>query len=242
MKKAESKPATVNATLRKVKSIFSEGALQHYRKVGIYTINPFQRDQPVPEESPPFQGYSMDKIGSLYTDARAELKGSDDDAFILFQLGLFAGLRQQEALWARWEDLRDTGMYVRSDSVHRTKSKKGRFVYLPPEIVEEIRNLRNSLHPLMVPPRKLDARRGEGERRGRAVAKRLAQWLLGQGVIDAHKPIHELRKIYGSLIATEHGLYAAKELLGHSTIAVTEKTYAAFLKRASVNLEAFANS
>ena len=68
------------------------------------------------------------------------------------------------------------------------------------------------------------------------------QRAMGPSLIKVGKPIHELRKVYGSMIATEHGIYAAKELLGHSTIAVTERIYAAYLKQPTVNLGALTSS
>ncbi len=44
------------------------------------------------------------------------------------------------------------------------------------------------------------------------------------------KSLHELRMYAGARVATEHGLYAAKEFLGHATVSTTEKHYAAYLK------------
>jgi integrase len=53
----------------------------------------------------------------------------------------------------------------------------------------------------------------------------LNEWLRGQG-ITANKPIHELRKELGALVATKHGIYAASHLLRHSDISTTARHYA----------------
>ena len=71
--------------------------------------------------------------------------------------------------------------------------------------------------------------------RGKPTLKALADWLRQNG-FDVRNPVHTLRKAYGALVATNHGLYAAKEYLGHSTIKVTEQHYAALLDRPTVDL------
>ena len=53
----------------------------------------------------------------------------------------------------------------------------------------------------------------------------LTAWLRGKGV-DARKPLHELRKEFGSVIADEHGIYAASRALRHADIGITTRHYA----------------
>jgi integrase len=60
--------------------------------------------------------------------------------------------------------------------------------------------------------------------RAQAVFERLAAWLRKNGV-GARKPIHELRKEFGSTVNRKHGLSAAKDLLRHSDIAITASHY-----------------
>jgi integrase len=64
---------------------------------------------------------------------------------------------------------------------------------------------------------------------------RLSAWLRSQGV-KANKPLHELRKEIGALIATEHGIYAASRFLRHSDITTTARHYADHKARISVGL------
>jgi hypothetical protein len=60
--------------------------------------------------------------------------------------------------------------------------------------------------------------------RAQGVFERLSGWLRAQGV-TARKPIHELRKEFGSMVNRKHGLTAAKDLLRHADITITASHY-----------------
>ena len=60
--------------------------------------------------------------------------------------------------------------------------------------------------------------------RAQAVFERLAAWLRKHGVTD-RKPIHMLRKEFGSQVCAEHGIYAASRALRHANITITESNY-----------------
>lgn len=51
------------------------------------------------------------------------------------------------------------------------------------------------------------------------------RWLKSKGV-TAQKPLHELRKELGAVLASEQGIYAAKTMLRHSDIRLTSRYYA----------------
>lgn len=70
------------------------------------------------------------------------------------------------------------------------------------------------------------------------ILKSLAQWLRGQG-IDSKKCQHTLRKEFGSLIASEHCIYAASRALRHADIQVTAMHYLDKKQRISVGLGKF---
>ena len=54
---------------------------------------------------------------------------------------------------------------------------------------------------------------------------RLMKWSKVHG-IAAEKPLHELRKEFGSAIANEHGIFAASRALRHTDIAITTRHHA----------------
>ena len=66
--------------------------------------------------------------------------------------------------------------------------------------------------------------------------KPLAAWLRRNGMTTPN-PIHELRKLSGSLINSIAGLEAARRHLGHSTIATTSASYVT-ARAATVDLAA----
>src|SRR5208282_2824833 len=72
------------------------------------------------------------------------------------------------------------------------------------------------------------------------VLDRLNVWLRSKG-IAANKPLHELRREIGALIATEHGIYAASRFLRHSDITTTARHYADRKARISVGLGKYLN-
>jgi len=53
---------------------------------------------------------------------------------------------------------------------------------------------------------------------------RLAAWLRKHGVCSP-KPLHILRKEYGSVLAREHGILVASSALRHSSISLTREHY-----------------
>jgi hypothetical protein len=52
----------------------------------------------------------------------------------------------------------------------------------------------------------------------------LTTWLRGKGV-TAIKPLHELRKEFGSQLCAKYGIYAASRMLRHADIRVTAQHY-----------------
>jgi integrase len=60
--------------------------------------------------------------------------------------------------------------------------------------------------------------------RAQKVFERLSAWLRANGV-TAKKPIHELRKEFGSMVNRKHGVTAASHLLRHADIAITAAHY-----------------
>jgi hypothetical protein len=67
------------------------------------------------------------------------------------------------------------------------------------------------------------------------VFQRLTDWLRVHGVTSA-KPIHELRKAFGSAICERAGIHQASRSLRHSDIRVTAGVYVDSRSRVSVGL------
>ena len=237
-KRKKIKVVTANGILRSVKSIFKADCLDYYKEEGCNTINPFEKDHPTKApEIRPFQGYPVKDIKKLLSKAKTDLKENEPTSYALFLLALCGGLRQQEALWCKWENLKENGILVESkEGEFETKSGKTRMVYLPPGVVKELKELRDSENPFIIAPKAVRIGAKKSHTRKLVAVDRLIKWLKDNR-LNVTKPIHELRKIYGALMSTQHGLFAAKQMLGHSRVSVTEDYYAALLKQPVVTLE-----
>lgn len=65
--------------------------------------------------------------------------------------------------------------------------------------------------------------------------RKLIKWMKGKGITQT-KAIHSLRKESGSLIASDFGIEAARQHLGHRDISTTSSHYVAKKKRIEVSL------
>ena len=66
-----------------------------------------------------------------------------------------------------------------------------------------------------------------GDRRWRQGSPRGTLGLAAEaGGVKNGKPVHYLRKCYGSLAVADHRVFIASKLLGHASISLTASTYA----------------
>lgn len=162
----------------------------------------------LPDARKPFLPLSVDHK-SLVQKAMDELSTPKANMVLL---ALCAGLRSGEMAGVRKEHLSKHGIMV-----FGSKGGKWRQVPLDRPFITVLKGRFDKSGKLVY---------GYKDRLNREVAK----WLRVQGIVDP-KPLHYLRKYYGSQLATHFGLYVAKEYLGHSTVQVTESYYAALLDK-----------
>ncbi len=231
-------PISIATDLRSAACVFTEEAKRYYVESGWAMVDPFDGVKVPQFEIKPFEGYPIHEVQRLIGQAKEALKPVDQPAYAVFIMGLCAGMRAQEAAWAQWSHLRPNGIVVDNDpTMHTTKSRRTRFVPLPPSVIRELCGLDRKEPFIMADAERPNGRKKVGRKRGYRVLKRLSAWLRTQGIMANH-PIHYLRKIFGSVVATRHGLFAAREYLGHSSVVVTEKHYAALLEKPVVDLMA----
>ena len=218
---------TVNSYIRCSRALFS-------RKISKF-IN-ITLPEPLP-----FEGVEMEQSGSmkyqstivvadLVTAAKKDLKKEHPEAYKIFLLGLFAGLRRNEIDGLEWSalDWQGNAIHVKNTDVLHLKSDESEAVVaVDVEVMAELEEFDKQKQTKFVitsdrPPRpdsELAYYRCEPH------FNYLTAWLRGKG-ITANKPIHELRKELGALIASKHGIYAASHLLRHSDISTTARHYA----------------
>jgi len=168
---------------------------------------------------------------SLYARAWQDL-ATTPDTLAAFVLLIVAGLRRAEADLLPWDHVTLTGdtpaLRVAATAHFRPKTEESaREIPLPADVARFLAVLRAE-HPaaefvLAGNAPKTAARTNNY----RAEAwKPLAKWLRAQGV-KSRNPLHEVRKLSGSLVNAVAGLEAARRHLGHANISTTSNSYVA---------------
>jgi integrase len=244
---------TANSYVRCARSLFSLTILKEPSVRKLSLPNPL-----------PFQGVELFETGStryiskidaqtLIAAAKKELKTEDEEAYKIFLLGLLGGMRKGEIDLCEWRMIDWKNNIIRLEETEwlrlKTPDSAGE-ITIDSEVLSELRKfMPASESPFIVssvvkyrrgpnvisrirPPRPESVRRYY---RCEPVFKRLYQWLRAKGVI-ANKPLHELRKEIGALIATKHGIFAASTYLRHADITTTARHYADHKTRISAGL------
>ncbi|MDA7680732.1 hypothetical protein N8633_02975 [bacterium] len=223
---------TANSYVRCARSLFSKGVLKKLKNVEFPAVLPFEGVEL-------FDSGSVKYISKV-DDARKELSPSAPEAYKIFLLGLFAGMRKGEIDLAEWRMIDWQNHLIRLEETEwlslKTNDSAGE-ITVDPEMMEDLKELKSrTTGPFIVysnrRPRNDSAR---SYYRCQPSFDRLNEWLRSKGV-TANKPLHELRKEIGALIATKHGIYAASRFLRHSDITTTARHYAEHKTRISVGL------
>jgi len=158
-------------------------------------------------------------------------------------LGLYVGLRKGEIDLLPWSAVRFDSGVIRIEATEyfapKTEHSIGD-VPVEPEILELLRGFRaRTKSPFVLPAgrRKPTHATSHQYYRCEPVFDRVLVWLRKHGV-RGQKPLHALRKEYGSLIHEKFDLVTAKELLRHSSVAITAAHYVENRKRGTIGLGA----
>jgi integrase len=213
---------SVNSLLRQAKSLFAP-AVSRFIKLEI-PCSPFEGVGFEKRRSMRYQS-SFD-VESLIGAAQKELP---QEQFQIFLLAIMAGLRRNEIDKLEWQAFDwDKGVIsIRATSHFTPKSEDSTGdVEVDPEVMElfrgySARRASDFVIESMVPVR---PQRTYSHYRCQKHFDALATWLRNHGV-DANRPLHTLRKEYGSQVCAKHGIYAASRALRHGDIAITSQHY-----------------
>jgi integrase len=175
---------------------------------------------------------------ALLRDGRTELAEQDPEAYKALLLALGAGLRKREIDNLTWPQIDAEQNVVRIQTTEtfqaKTAGSEGA-VYVDPGLIAELNQHRERATGLFVLESKLPPRPESpvSYYRAGATFDRLNVWLKSKGVL-AHKPLHTLRKEFGSLINASADIYTASRQLRHSNIATTAAYYADNRRRVTV--------
>lgn len=181
---------------------------------------------------------------SLIEAARRDLgtNPARQEEWKIVLLAFTAGLRKRgidTLLWRQVDTNRGT-IRIETTEFFRPKSKDSHAeVDLDPEVgalLDTMKDAATGAFVIESPLKPREVTYGASYRCD-PVFNYLNAWLRAQG-ITARKPLHELRKEVGSLVARDGGLYDAQKLLRHASPATTAALYLDKKKRISAGLGA----
>jgi len=229
---------SVNTYLRQARSLFSQKILKHLEGVILPNPLPFSGVEFAPRQSLKY-GATFD-VQRLIGQAKHELSEADSEAFKVFLLAVMVGLRRKEIDLLEWESfLWDSGVVRVQATEHfdaKTEDSLGE-VAVDSELLEVFRGYRARATSSFVIESVGQPKPAVSywHYRCQEVFDRLISWLRKSGV-KATKPLHTLRKEFGSQVCALHGVHAASRQLRHADIAITNMFYTDVRKRALTGL------
>jgi integrase len=176
------KPATLRGTLKQAACPFSKPSL---RAMGMTEVqNPFANLVRPKVDHEPFHAPTRKWIMQLMRLGLKELAGDAQRAFVL---ALGAGLRWGEIVSLTWEDVQPDGIRVAAQKAKGRRSRSIPIGSLVSRALEPVRGREAVL-----------------EGNSTEIHESLCTWLRKQGIND-QKPVHYLRKCYGSIAVADHG-------------------------------------
>jgi integrase len=173
--------------------------------------------------------------------ADRELRQDHPQQYLALSLCLWAGLRRKEADLLLWEqiDLEQGQLYVRRTAHFEPKTEESqRMVDLAPAVVDILRSFKKGCtSEFVLEGADPDPKATWPQYRCGCMWRSLLDWLKGKGVRQRNA-VHMLRKESGSLIASSHGIEAARQHLGHRDIRTTSSHYVDKKKRVEVSFPA----
>lgn len=211
--KIASRKRSINSRIRQVKAIFSRPKLFKDYDMEFASVirseefyKKLKKQYRLPSES------LIKKTFDLFNE-------SEGDIYTLLGLSLHFGLRRNEAFHCRreWFDLSEerARINIASDREFRPKGGHEGFTLGSKVIAKSILN-KASGDDLLISTR---------SDHGRVLFDDLIKQLRAVGW-DRPNPLHELRKLFGSYIATTEGIYMSQKFLRHADASTTNESYA----------------
>ncbi|RXK53504.1 hypothetical protein ESB00_17580 [Oleiharenicola lentus] len=214
---------TANRHMRNAQALFMPDRVAFLRdkELHIPDMEPFRS---VPMFQHATERYNLPPAAFMLTLVKqimTDLANEDSAMYCATLLALHAGLRREEIVHAKWDWFIDepTGLvvHVRPEDEFAPKFGLERKVKVSRWLHAELLRFKSKKEACILPDYARD--------HNVDIVTRLVAWLKAHGV-TAIKPIHELRKWFGSFFATEYSITTAQRQLGHSTPMVTNAHYA----------------
>lgn len=229
---------SANSAVRNARSLFSAKLLKKLKDINLPSPLPFEGVDMLKSGSMRYR--SKIDVAELTKAAKSELSTSNPEAYKIFLLSLFAGLRRNEIDKLLWQsiDWKNQSIHIEPHAYFAPKTETSiGTVPVDGTVLQIFKALKtNTVGSYVVYSRnKPRMRTTYAHYRAEKDFKALNKWLRSKG-IDANSPIHTLRKEYGRLITEEHGIYAASKALRHAGIQITAAHYADDTRRITVKM------
>ncbi len=208
----------LNSVLADARSLLSDAAMEEYRAAGLELpdMDPFMKTAIYKRVSKKrYRLPDIEVIETIQSDMH-ELR-EDMNAYRMYLLAMGAGLRKAEILncrkdWIAGGDQPTVRLNVTDDWEQKGHGES--VVELCEWAYKELSNCMTDDERVIV-----------GTVTDREdTARYLCKWLRSKG-LDRHKPVHELRMLYGSWVANRFGLFVAQKRLRHKDAQVTSDSY-----------------
>lgn len=231
-----------NSTLRQAKCLFTPGVLQ-FIQLELPGTLPFEGVAFEPRTSMRYRSsFDVKTVIELACngDPEKEINPLPDEQKKIFLLAVMAGLRRNEIDKLEWAAFRWDEGTIRIETT-RYITPKSEDSSGDVEVDDELITLFRGFHARakgnfvvesVVAPR---MGRDYNHYRCQRDFAALTKWLRANGV-TGNRPLHTLRKEFGSQLCAKHGIYAASHALRHADIGITSQHYLDSRKRATVGL------
>lgn len=227
--------SSLESYLCSAKALFSKGRMAYYRSRGYALADPF-KDFHIRKTRPRAVVVIPSQQVQVLKSQAEQLRDSDPPVYRTFLLLLNAGLRAQEVVHLKWEDLNEIGtISIRPDRFSRWRPKHDvcREVPLHDAAFAQLLASRSPDEQdvdyviRLQHPQKQSFR--DEENRAQMVLGRSSRWLSEHSdfLSKVRSPNHALRKYYLSRIANSLGIFIAQQYAGHRSVRTTERYYAA---------------
>lgn len=225
---------TLNSLIRNAKALFAKKLLPFLEKE-LRLPHPLPFDQISMEKSPSVRYRSKIDAKAILARSHKDLKKDHPEAYKIFILALVCGMRVSEIdhlLWGAF-DFDENLLRIQDSEFHRLKSEDSAGEIALSQETQDLFFIysQKTTGQFVIESDQTPSPSASTSRyRCQKHLNILKTWLRDQGV-SATKPIHELRKEVGSIIASEEGIFAASRYLRHSDIRITSAIYADQKKR-----------
>ena len=236
--KIRSARTSANSILRCAKSLFSKEIIRHLAHIELPNPLPFDGVEFEPRQNTKY--FSTIQIPELIAAARKELAETRPEAFKILLLALFCGLRRREIDLLEWTSFGWENSELRIQPTRFFTPKSQDSIGSVP-FEAELLALFRGYHAKRTGPFVIESDRpprpdaSYNYYRAEVDFTFLANWLR-QHDVQGFKPLHVLRKQFGSEICSNFGIYAASRALRHSSIAITAAYYTDATARGTVGL------